>query len=196
MWLMREMTFNVPPINLLKNSVKLLLHMCFREGRNEMVLVASNFYDSSLASYIISEAQQVTDDENHFLAPTRSHNVYLSEGLSDLKQQSVYSDKWVSTHLSVSHSVWSSYCRSLKHLVLLLIFQNPCVAKVCVFMWTLICISTLIFPSCPIRIVKTVLKHPNVLQYPSSQTLVRFIQSENDNNHSLLPEWGHDLGWN
>ena len=63
---MREMTFNVPPINLLKNSVKLLLHMCFREGRNEMVLVASNFYDSSLDSYIISEPQQVTDDENHF----------------------------------------------------------------------------------------------------------------------------------
>ena len=187
MWLMREMTFNVPPINLLKNSVKLLLHMCFREGRNEMVLVASNFYDSSLDSYIISEPQQVTDDENHFLAPTRSHNVYLSEGLSDLKQQSVCSQSFISQ---------STYCRSLKHLVLLLIFQNPCVAKVCVFMWTLICISTLIFPSCPIRIVKTVLKHPNVLQYPSSQTLVRFIQSENDNNHSLLPEWGHDLGWN
>lgn len=58
---MREMTFNVPPINLLKNSVKLLLHMCLREGRDEMVLVASNFYDSSLASYIISEAQQVSE---------------------------------------------------------------------------------------------------------------------------------------
>lgn len=140
---MREMTFNVPPINLLKNSVKLLLHMCLREGRDEMVLVASNFYDSSLASYIISEAQQVS--ETFFF-----------------------------------YQLYSKIRGLLK----------------CVFMRTLICISTLIFPSCPIRIVKTVLKHPNVLQYPSSQTLVRFIQSENDNNHSLLPEWGHDLGWN
>ena len=102
---MREMTFNVPPINLLKNSVKLLLHMCFREGRNEMVLVASNFYDSSLASYIISEAQQVTDDENHFLAPTRSHNVYLSKGVSDFKQQSVYSQSALTVSIQFCHHI-------------------------------------------------------------------------------------------
>ena len=74
---MREMTFNVPPINLLKNGVKLLVHMCFREGR--IVFVATNFFDSSLASYIISETQQVTDDENHFLAPKESQclSVYI-----------------------------------------------------------------------------------------------------------------------
>ena len=67
---MREMTFNVPPINLLKNSVKLLLHMCC--GRGEMVLVATKYYDSSLASCIISQAQQVTADENQFYYSQKS----------------------------------------------------------------------------------------------------------------------------
>lgn len=164
-----------------------------------MVLVASNFYESSLASDIISQAQQVTVKKKQFY-----YQLDLQSIWTILETINLCSSNTMIPILTHKRLLIPFYCVQTSYKFvhwtldsgLTTIFQNPSVAKMCVFMWTLICISTLIFPFCPIRIVKTVLKHPNVLQYPSSQTLVRFIQSENDNNYSLLPEWGHDLGWN